>query len=418
MADMKLLEKIEEHMVSDDFIVRNFCLGIIHTSFIGTEKTFMLGLEANEKNWRELKTNVHLLKLENLPMPEQGLDILLESLSDESMPVDQLHFFIRLINTADPCLLSGKKREIAELRKKINLKAEGLDFYTDLCKDSRETVLKKFAEVLDELDGSKYFNQTAFSLGEKIAGVIAKRGFIAPETVMDKLDAAVEKEFLNFEALLMARLAGEMKLKESIDVLSGIFINHQQDDVFIEEFSRALIKIGTNEAVDAVRPLLDLDSARYHTPDILANIHTEYARKALIEEFERNEDIESKTMLAAALCKQLSEEAIPLVENLINEGYADGILSLEKALYSNCVINGADHPKLNEWKQLITSNEMRIYDGKSTRLTRSYKSNGQPSGVSPAGSPQKKQTNAGRNDPCPCGSGKKYKKCCLGKQEA
>lgn len=23
----------------------------------------------------------------------------------------------------------------------------------------------------------------------------------------------------------------------------------------------------------------------------------------------------------------------------------------------------------------------------------------------------------GRNDPCPCGSGKKYKKCCLGKKE-
>jgi tetratricopeptide (TPR) repeat protein len=25
---------------------------------------------------------------------------------------------------------------------------------------------------------------------------------------------------------------------------------------------------------------------------------------------------------------------------------------------------------------------------------------------------------AGRNDPCPCGSGKKYKKCCLAKDEA
>jgi hypothetical protein len=24
----------------------------------------------------------------------------------------------------------------------------------------------------------------------------------------------------------------------------------------------------------------------------------------------------------------------------------------------------------------------------------------------------------GRNDPCPCGSGKKYKKCCLGKAQA
>ncbi|MEW6759152.1 MAG: SEC-C metal-binding domain-containing protein, partial [Acidobacteriota bacterium] len=24
-------------------------------------------------------------------------------------------------------------------------------------------------------------------------------------------------------------------------------------------------------------------------------------------------------------------------------------------------------------------------------------------------------TGPGRNDPCPCGSGKKFKKCCLGK---
>src|SRR5687767_13952526 len=27
-------------------------------------------------------------------------------------------------------------------------------------------------------------------------------------------------------------------------------------------------------------------------------------------------------------------------------------------------------------------------------------------------------TGAGRNDPCPCGSGRKFKKCCLGKSDA
>ena len=27
-------------------------------------------------------------------------------------------------------------------------------------------------------------------------------------------------------------------------------------------------------------------------------------------------------------------------------------------------------------------------------------------------------SNVGRNDPCPCGSGKKYKQCCLAKQSA
>ena len=26
------------------------------------------------------------------------------------------------------------------------------------------------------------------------------------------------------------------------------------------------------------------------------------------------------------------------------------------------------------------------------------------------------ETRIGRNDPCPCGSGRKYKKCCMGKE--
>lgn len=30
--------------------------------------------------------------------------------------------------------------------------------------------------------------------------------------------------------------------------------------------------------------------------------------------------------------------------------------------------------------------------------------------------PHRKEKKIGRNDPCPCGSGKKYKKCCMGKE--
>ena len=33
-------------------------------------------------------------------------------------------------------------------------------------------------------------------------------------------------------------------------------------------------------------------------------------------------------------------------------------------------------------------------------------------GAKPKGKPVVKEQNIGRNDPCPCGSGKKYKKCC------
>jgi preprotein translocase subunit SecA len=34
-------------------------------------------------------------------------------------------------------------------------------------------------------------------------------------------------------------------------------------------------------------------------------------------------------------------------------------------------------------------------------------------GNDPASLPVRKGKKIGRNDPCPCGSGKKYKKCCL-----
>ena len=30
--------------------------------------------------------------------------------------------------------------------------------------------------------------------------------------------------------------------------------------------------------------------------------------------------------------------------------------------------------------------------------------------------PQRFVTKIGRNEPCPCGSGRKYKRCCLGKE--
>ena len=32
--------------------------------------------------------------------------------------------------------------------------------------------------------------------------------------------------------------------------------------------------------------------------------------------------------------------------------------------------------------------------------------------------PVRKEKKAGPNDPCPCGSGKKYKKCCMHKDKA
>lgn len=100
--------------------------------------------------------------------------------------------------------------------------------------------------------------------------------------------------------------------------------------------------------------------------------------------------------------------SVSKIENLIEEGYDQLLLSLEDELYANCVINGIDHPKLQSWKTLIDNRETRLKE-RDEELTKDFDHfNSRP--INPQSPIQ--STKIGRNDSCPCGSGKKYKKCC------
>ena len=58
---------------------------------------------------------------------------------------------------------------------------------------------------------------------------------------------------------------------------------------------------------------------------------------------------------------------------------------------------------------IIDSSKIEEEIKKDTKLAKALK----PMVVPPTGK-QLKRNKIGRNDPCPCGSGKKFKKCCLG----
>jgi uncharacterized protein YecA (UPF0149 family) len=129
------------------------------------------------------------------------------------------------------------------------------------------------------------------------------------------------------------------------------------------------------------------------TPEVV-----EEAEAALLRLFNKASDITQKTLLAEALSQHLSVESIPLEEKLIEEGYDSMMLSLEESLYTNCIINNIEYPKLKEWKDLIEAK-------------RQHQQNQGP--IPPIKQPAVNDIKVGRNTPCPCGSGKKYKKCCL-----
>jgi uncharacterized protein len=67
------------------------------------------------------------------------------------------------------------------------------------------------------------------------------------------------------------------------------------------------------------------------------------------------------------------------------------------------VLDKMNDEEVESLKQAVTENVREIH---AFWLARREK-------TMPARSPAHAESRPGRNDPCPCGSGKKYKKCCL-----
>ena len=112
------------------------------------------------------------------------------------------------------------------------------------------------------------------------------------------------------------------------------------------------------------------------------------------------------------LCDIFSTEFIPLALKLVQEGYDRSVISLEEELLIYATITGNNFPELGEFageylkrEEEIKRNKQRIESGDFSAIKDNLNK-----GIETIRNAGMK---IGRNDPCPCGSGKKYKKCCL-----
>src|SRR5262249_24597588 len=97
------------------------------------------------------------------------------------------------------------------------------------------------------------------------------------------------------------------------------------------------------------------------------------------------------------------------------------------ALLTSCVLTGQDFPELAAWRrEMEEEREKRgrgIYSSRAPLRAPRFEDEeeyeddwfDEPPVAQPA---VRAAPKVGRNDPCPCGSGKKFKKCCLNKEES
>jgi hypothetical protein len=224
------------------------------------------------------------------------------------------------------------------------------------------------------------------------------------------------------------RMAGEMRFEPAVSLLVEKL--DVGEEVLSEEANVALMKIGTDAVIQAVRDRYP--NAEYHFRDyavrLFGGIHTDLAVTAGLEILSLEEDDEARVWLATDLAHQFSTEAVEIGREVLREAPGYCRYELQTALVAACKLMGYEVPELKEWEEEIALSEQIFPDDDHFELdtrsplfddTASDALDDLPSvrlGDLDAVEDVQPLTRAapvGRNDPCPCGSGKKYKKCCL-----
>lgn len=388
----RFVERVEPYFMSEDPFVQRYAIEMLEDTYLPEGDTFLTGLKAVDRGPVTEYSSPILPNLMYLPLNEEGLKEVVNRLDVMGKKDNNRLFYIQLVTNASTELLTTYGKEVKQYVGEEQLqKVEKLPSLTI------EELYMALADVMVYLDEHE-FNQALYDHGKRIIKELVKNGGIESWEVQNGLQNNIDNEkFFGFEGIYNVYMAGEIQEESVVPQLVNLFKDEEEGDFLFEETANALVKIGTDLVVREVEKIALYGNTYFYSLDVLGRIKTKEAEKALLRLFDQADDLTAKTIIADNLCRHLSTVAIPRIEDLIETGYEDRLLCLEESLYVNCVMNGIQHPKLPEWRYLLEVMELEMLN--------------EPPGLMPQ--PVINDEKIGRNDPCPCGSGKKYKKCCL-----
>ena len=208
--------------------------------------------------------------------------------------------------------------------------------------------------------------------------------------------------------IFLVQIAGDMRYEPAIPlIIKKLLID---GEILNEECDKTLTKIGTDEVIRVVRDSFPQapDHFRLYASGLFGDIHSNLALSTGLELLPLEHDRELKAWFAAALVDQFSTEAIDAARLVLLEEEPK-FTDLKSNLVVACKLMDYDVPELKQWER-----ELNVQRGPiatrdlPTPVFDNFEDDADRSPIST-------NVKIGRNDPCPCGSGKKFKKCCLNK---
>ena len=295
---------------------------------------------------------------------------------------------------------------------------------------------------------------------ERVIEALARR----PELAADRAVALLRDESVrDWREVMVADLAGEMRLRtpEAIEALIDK-LRDEEADILWETAGEALVRVGDAAVVARLAERFPQEQwgFKISAAGVLGRIKIPDAEAAVLRLLPAETDKEVLTFLASALLDlcPTDVETFETVRRLILEDrYEPGTADLRSMLVAAGEMAGYAPPEAAAWREQREADRKRWESGSSDVdgiLAAVQSRRLGPDALGPVGqilglsdprplaplrpavrnrrpSPGRRgtsnyapaqhappikrgQAKVGRNDPCPCGSGKKYKKCCGG----
>ena len=435
-------DKIKEAILHPDLEIRNRATSYFGKSFSSDPGIMPLVIKAVETHGKQdAYRQVGLAR--NLQQSEDTIAWVVQELNDPQ--TDQFENYaynlLMVLVEADPVLLLPRETAILEARHFLpDLRAPFTERLRMLSWDEA-TCWQKLEEFCEEGKDKQYTNEVDLGHANRIVEALARYGPQCEAKVRALLSQKVDDYHHNpmkWLEPLMVRLAGQAHLDSTIPLLIAKL--HEDADLLNEECAEALTRIGTPAVLEAVAETFPKAEHhfRLYATGPLEHIPSDLAVEKCVQLLAQERDHGIRRELAQALLCHFAHEGIEAVRQLLVGRELDfEDKGLRNYLLETCTIMGERFPEYDEWLAIEKAEKEQHWkrvkelegDPKGLLLFALEKLTGKKAAdvprarppVPPAPrlmlsrKPEAKQK-VGRNDPCPCGSGKKFKNCCMKKQ--
>ncbi len=387
------------------------------------------------------KDAFHLIGLSaDLPQTESSIAWVIDELNNETCDKFENYAFnlSKILVAADSTLLLTRESDILEARYFLaELHAPFIERLGMLSWD-QSTCWQNLEALCDEGKDKQYINEVDLGYGQRIIEALARYGQDCAPKVHELLTFKVDDYThhpMKWLEPLVVRLAGQACLESTVPLLIAKL--HVNADFVNEECAKALARIGTPAVLHAIAEAFPTaeDHFRIFANGPLENIHSDLAVETCLTLIANQYDEPVSLELAHALLCQFEYEGIEIARKMLVGRELDfESRGLRSYLLETCTLMGERFPEYEEWIRTGKAEEAehwkriaelgddpeglirfaleKLTGKKATDLPKIKSPTPQslPATQPPQlGSKQK----VGRNEPCPCGSGKKFKNCCL-----